>query len=106
VSGRSTTWTTSRESEKRVADHVPWRTQMREKIIETLTRIDGEAPTDEEIEAVATVLDHSAELCWLGLANQGAVGLDKWDGHDGRHFERRYERELREVQHGRAASPE
>ena len=85
-----------------MADHTPWVTKQRlmaEMVRVYLTEFDGEPPTDEEVSAVMVVLTGYSEVLWLGLQEQGLVSHDKWNGLDGRRFERRYERAYREVSH-------
>jgi hypothetical protein len=80
-----------------VVDHNPRRTELVTVVREYLARRDGEPPTEDEVDAVVMVLTGCSEALWLGLEEQGLVSRDRWNGHDGRRFERRYERELRQV---------
>lgn len=80
-----------------MVDHDPRRTELVEVVREYLARQDGYGPTEDEVDAVVLVLTGCSEALWLGLEEQGLVSRDRWDGHDGRKFERRYERELRQT---------
>lgn len=81
-----------------MADHTPWETrrrEMTEMVTIYLTELDGERPTDDEVESVMAVLTGYPEVLWMGLEQQDLIAKDRWDGHDGRRFERRFEREMR-----------
>lgn len=80
-----------------MVDHNPRRTELVKVVREYLAAKDGEGPTEDEVDAVVLVLTGCSEALWLGLAEQGLVSEDRWEGYDGRRFMRRYERDLHEV---------